>query len=86
MERRNPRSAWWRRSLHAGPARRGCLPTKASAKTVAIRPYGIFELHLVRAWHAQAAAAFAGPFRSGHTREGESGPGWGGRAMCLRRL
>jgi len=54
-----------------------CLPTKASAEPVAIRPVGFFELHLVRAWHAQAAESFAGPFRDGHPRSGIGA--WAGR-------
>lgn len=37
---------------------------------MATRPHGFFELHLVRAWHAQAAESFAGPFRSGHPPKG----------------
>ena len=43
-----------------------CLPTKAFAETVVIRAHGFLELHFIRAWHAQAAQAFAGPFRSSH--------------------
>ena len=44
------------------------LPTKAFAETVVIRAHEFFELHFIRAWHAQAAQAVIhfGPFRSGH--------------------
>jgi hypothetical protein len=61
-----------------------CLPTKAFAETVVIRPHGFFELHFIRAWHVQAAKAVIhfGPFRSGHPpTEIATRVEWDGR-MC----
>jgi len=57
-----------------------CLPAKAFAELVVIRSHGFLELHLVRAWHAQAAKALASPFRSGHPQaEISTRVAWGGR-------
>ena len=51
---------------HAGPVRRGSLPTKFSSETVAIRACGSLAIHGIRVWHTRALENLAGPFRSVH--------------------